>query len=173
MGSSALAIAPSGWEQKVVDQLPLMGHRNWIVIVDSAYPLQCSPGVETIETGADHLTVLDRVLEAINSSKHVRPIAHTDAELEWVAESNAPGVDIYRAELKRRLAEIPARSTLHEELIDQLNDAGRSFQVLVLKTNMTIPYSSVFLQLDCKYWSAQSEASLRLQLNASGRGNSR
>jgi hypothetical protein len=173
MASSALAIAQSGWEQKVVDQLPLMGHRNWIVIVDSAYPLQCSPGVQTIDTGTDHLTVLDHVLGAINSSKHVRPIAHTDAELEYVAESDVPGVDLYRAELKKRLEEIPARSTLHEELIDQLNDAGRSFQVLVLKTKMTIPYSSVFLQLDCKYWSAESEASLRSRMNASGRGNSR
>ena len=165
MPGSALAIAQSGWEQKVVDQLPLMGHRNWIVIVDSAYPLQCSPGVETIETGADHLTVLDRVLEAINASKHVRPIAHTDAELEYVAESDAPGVSLYRAELKERLAEIPADSILHEELIDQLNDAGRSFQVLILKTNMTILYSSAFLQLDCKYWSAEAEARLRMQMS--------
>ena len=161
MLGSALAIVQSGWEQKVLDQLPLMGHRNWIVIVDSAYPLQCSPGVGTIDTGTDHLTVLDRVLEMINGSKHVRPIAYTDAELEYVAEIDAPGVDLYRAELKKRLAEIPARSTLHEELIDQLNDAGRSFHVLVLKTNMTIPYSSVFLQLDCKYWTAEAEARLR------------
>lgn len=150
-----------------------MGYHNWIVMVDSAYPLQCSPEVETIDTGADLLTVLDHVLDAINGSKHVRPIAHTDAELEYIAESDAPGVDRYRTELKRRLGEIPARSRLHEELIDQPNDAGRSFQVLVLKSNMTIPYSSVFLQLDCKYWSAESEASLRSQMNARGRGNTR
>src|SRR5271165_1940011 len=38
------------WQTKVADEMPLLGHRNWILVVDSAYPLQTSPGVETIET---------------------------------------------------------------------------------------------------------------------------
>lgn len=31
------------WQSKVTEILPLLGHRNWILIVDSAYPLQTSP----------------------------------------------------------------------------------------------------------------------------------
>jgi hypothetical protein len=45
----------SNWQTKLHQQLPLLGHRNWILIVDSAYPLQVSPGIETIETGATQL----------------------------------------------------------------------------------------------------------------------
>ena len=65
--------AQDSWQTKVSQSMPLLGHRNWILIVDSAYPLQSSPGVETIETNASHFDVLRFVLGAINSSIHVRP----------------------------------------------------------------------------------------------------
>lgn len=161
--------AQSGWQQRVNDEMPLLGHRNWIVIVDSAYPLQTSPGIETIETDADHLAVLDYVLERIKNSNHVRPLVHTDKELNFVPESEAPGVTRYRQELKQRTAQFPADSVLHQELIDRLNETGKSIHVLVLKTRMTIPYTSIFLQLDCKYWSADSEARLREAMKAAER----
>lgn len=160
--------AQSDWQQKVNQALPLMGHRNWIVIVDSAYPLQSSPGVETIETSSDQLAVLDYVLGAIKASRHVRPLAHTDAELRYVPESKAPGVEQYRKDLKSRLDGIPTDSVLHQKLIDQLNALGKDFHVLILKSNMTIPYTSVFLQLDCKYWSAESEAEMRAAMKRAG-----
>jgi hypothetical protein len=165
--SAALSVqGQTGWQQKVNEELPLMGHRNWIVIVDSAYPLQSSPGVETVETSSDQLVVLDYVLGAIKGSKHVRPLVHTDAELQYVPASEAPGVDQYREQLKSRLAGIPVDSILHQELIDRLNGLGKDFHVLILKTNMTIPYTSVFLQLDCKYWGADSEERLRSKMKA-------
>ena len=172
MITGAMSIqAQSGWKQKLKDELPLLGHRNWIVIVDSAYPLQSSPGVETIETGVDQLAVLDYVLVAIHESRHVRPIAHTDAELKYVTEAEAPGVDQYRDQLSARLSRIPSDSIPHQELIDRLNELGKSFHVLILKTNMAVPYTSVFLQLDCKYWSADSEAKLRARMTTQGNGS--
>lgn len=163
MGGSLIAQAQSDWQQKIKDELPLMGHRNWIVIVDSAYPLQTSP-IETIETDTDQLAVVDYVLDAMKNSIHVRPIVHTDKELEFLNEKEAPGVEQYRAALKQRFVGLPADSLLHQALIDQLSETGKSFHVLALKTRMTIPYSSVFLQLDCKYWSAASEARLREEM---------
>jgi len=165
--SSVAGGAQSKWQEKVKDELPLVGHRNWIVIVDSAYPLQSSFGVETVDTGADQLAVVDYVLDAIKHSRHVRPLVHLDAELKYVPESEAPGVNQYRNELQSRLSGIPVDSILHQTLIDRLNDTGKSFHVLVLKTNMTIPYTSVFVQLDCRYWSAESEARLRKAMNMS------
>lgn len=156
--------AQENWQQKVQQELPLLGHRNWIVIVDSAYPLQSSPGIETLDTGEDQLTVLDTVLNALKTSKHVRPLVHTDAELAFVREKQAPGVDRYRSELKQRLNGIPSDSILHQKLIDQLGDTSKSFHVLVLKSQMTIPYTSVFLQLDCRYWGAEDEAGLRAEM---------
>jgi len=163
---SLVGHSQNGWQQKVKDELPLMGHRNWIVIVDSAYPLQSSSGVETVETGADQLAVLDYVLGAINDSKHVRPLVHTDTELKFVPEQEAPGVERYREALKARLNSLPSDSIPHVKLIERLNETGKDFHVLVLKTNMTIPYTSVFLQLDCRYWGAESEARLQDAIKA-------
>ena len=69
LATSALMAAPPSsqpdWRAKVSETLPLLGHRNWILIVDSAYPLQASPGVETIDTNADQLEVVRQVLGAI------------------------------------------------------------------------------------------------------------
>ncbi|HEY1806358.1 MAG TPA: hypothetical protein VGG45_17945 [Terracidiphilus sp.] len=158
--------AQSDWQKKVTDELPLLGHRNWIVIVDSAYPLQTSPGVETIETGEDQLAVVDYVLAALKSSTHVRPLVHTDKELGFVPEKEAPGVTKYREDLKARLQGFSADEVLHQVLIDRLGETGKSFHVLVLKTRMTIPYTSVFLQLDCKYWGDESEVKLREAMKA-------
>lgn len=169
LSASLTGQAQSGWQQKVNEELPLMGHRNWIVIVDSAYPLQSSSGVETIETGEGQLAVVDYVLDALKRSKHVRPLVHTDKELAYVPESDAPGVERYRDELKTRLHGLTADSAPHESLIAQLAEAGKTFHILVLKTNMTIPYTSVFLQLDCQYWSAESEARLREAMKAAGK----
>ena len=161
LGGTLTSHAQSAWQRKVEQELPLMGHRNWIVIVDSAYPLQTSSGIETIETNADQLAVVRYVLLALKSSKHVRPLVHTDKELQFVPEEEAPGVERYRQELAKQISGLPADSVAHEILIDRLNEAGKSFHVLVLKTQMAIPYTSVFLQLDCRYWSAESEARLR------------
>jgi hypothetical protein len=163
---SLVSQAQSDWQQKVKQELPLLGHRNWIVIVDSAYPLQTSSGVETVETGTDQLAVVDYVLEAINNSKHVRPLVHTDTELKFVPEKEAPGVERYREALKARLNGLPTDSIPHVKLIERLNETGKDFHVLVLKTNMTIPYTSVFLQLDCRYWGAESEARLQDAIKA-------
>jgi hypothetical protein len=122
--------------------------------------------VETIDTGADQLAVLDYVLGALKGSKHLRPLVHTDKELEFVPEKDVPGVDHYRAELKKRLGSLAADASPHQALIDQLAEAGKTYHVLILKTRMTIPYTSVFLQLDCRYWSAEAEAGLRKTMTA-------
>jgi hypothetical protein len=42
-----------------------------------------------------------------------------------------------------------------------LADANRSFDVLVIRTNTALPYSSVFIELQPGYWDAESEQQLR------------
>lgn len=160
-----VAAKTPSWQAKLQQELPLMGHRNWIVIVDSAYPLQTSPGVETIETGADQIAVIKTVLEQLSTSNHVRPIVYMDAELPFVSEKDAPGVTQYREHVKNAIGDAPIHSLLHERLIAELNKTGTAFHVLVLKTTLTVPYTSVFLQLNCKYWSDASEQKLREIMN--------
>lgn len=159
------------WQGVLHQTLPLLGHRNWILIVDSAYPLQSSPGVQTIETGAGEIEVVKDVLNAIKHSIHVRPVVYMDAELPFVPESDAPGVSGYRKQIKSVLGNDPVISVPHERLLQKVKDAGRDFHVLIFKTNQTIPYTSVFLQLNCKYWSDAAEAHLRAKMKRAGGGS--
>lgn len=161
---SALTAQPD-WKMRVADTMPLMGHRNWILIVDSAYPLQSSPGVETIETNASQLDVLRYVLGSINSSIQVRPLIYMDRELPFVGDDDAPGVSKYREEVQKVLADYTIEQMLHERVINQIDETSKEFHVLVLKTTMTIPYSSVFIRLDCKYWSADAEKRMRQRMH--------
>jgi hypothetical protein len=163
---AAPAPTQPGWKAKVAAAMPLLGHRNWILIVDSAYPLQSSPGVETIETNSGQIDVVQYVLSTIDKSIHVRPDIYMDAELPFVPDQDAPGASNYRKQIANVLHGYPVESVLHDKIIADIGETGSQFHVLVLKTNMTIPYSSVFIRLDCKYWSADAEKRLRSKMNA-------
>jgi len=185
---------PAAWRAILADRLATFGHRNWIAIVDSAYPAQTSPGVETIVTRAGHLEVVAAVLKQVTRARHVTPRVYLDAELEHVPPADAPGVQGYRVALAKLLADAgkppqsppadspdaspaapPAASAAqpirplrlpHAEIIDKLDAAGAKFRVLVLKTNLAVPYSSVFIELDCGYWTPAAEKRLREKMTA-------
>jgi hypothetical protein len=164
--SSTFANASGAWREILNERLPLYGHRNWICIVDSAYPAQTSPGVETIVTGADQLTVVREVLAALGKVTHVKPVAVIDTELSFMTETAAPGIGVYRQELDQLLTGTLVERTPHETIIRDLDRAGSLVRVLVLKTNLTLPYTSVFLRLECGYWTAEKEAALRAAMGA-------
>jgi hypothetical protein len=155
------------WREKVAEAMPLLGHRNWILIVDSAYPLQSGTGIETIDTNAGQLEVVRHVLSEIDRSIHVRPVVLMDAELPFVPEDDAPGVSKYRTEANDLLRSYSVESVPHDRLIANVEEAARHFNILVLKTNLAVPYTSVFIRLDCKYWSADAEKRLRARMAAS------
>jgi hypothetical protein len=157
------------WLVRLNQELPLLGHRNWIAVVDSAYPLQTSVGIETLETDGEQLDVVRKVLSKVAQATHVRPVIFTDVELKSVPDSDAPGVSYYRDQLNRMLEQYDTsdrQSLPHEQLIAQLDDAGKAFHILVLKTRMTIPYTSVFIRLDCGYWTEEQEKKLRARMGA-------
>jgi hypothetical protein len=158
----------ASWKKQVVQDLPRMGHRNWIAIVDSAYPWQTRPGIETLATEADQIQVVESVLKALKQAEHVQPIVYLDAELPHVAEADAPGIDEYREGLKEVLADRNVNWLAHEKIIAKLDEAAALFHVLVLKTNLALPYTSVFLQLDCGYWNAEAEQRLRQAFSQEG-----
>ena len=166
LSRAATPVAASDWKAKVNTAIPLLGHRNWILIVDSAYPLQVAPGVETIETGADQLDVVRTVLQSIQGSIHIRPDIFMDAELPYVPDSEVKGASAYRAQIGDLLHGQKVESLPHDRIIQNIDQAGKTFRILVLKTTMTIPYSSVFIRLNCKYWSADQEKDLRAKMAA-------
>jgi len=149
------------WTDKLAGYLPALGHRNWIVVADSAFPLQISPGIETIATGEDHFAVLAKVLEAVDGAKHIRPKIWLDKELGFVTEDLAPGADEAKRKLDEALEGRGAQPVLHEELIARLDQAGKTFKIVMVKTTLAVPYTTVFLELDCGYWSPENEAKMR------------
>ncbi len=49
----------------------------------------------------------------------------------------------------------------HERIIAKLDESAKLFNVVILKSTLAIPYTSVFLELDCGYWNANAEKRLR------------
>ncbi len=158
--SSISANAVPEWKLELSRWLPLYGHRNWIVVADSAYPAQSNPGIQTIVANGSHLEVLRQVFAAVERSGHVKANVYTDHELSFLKEDDAAGVSSYRNALAEIVGE--RRRTLpHEETIAKLDRAAQLFRVLIIKTDMKIPYTSVFLELDCAYWNESAEQRLR------------
>jgi L-fucose mutarotase/ribose pyranase (RbsD/FucU family) len=157
-----------GWQDKLNDDLAVLGHRNWIVIADSAYPAQSRAGIETIYTGQTQIETTKAVLAAVDKAAHVKPNIYLDAEIEYVSEETAPGIDAYRKELSALLGSRQVKHVKHEELIAKLDEAAKTFRVLILKTDLTLPYTSVFLELDCGYWGPEAEAKMRASMPKAG-----
>lgn len=160
MPNVSAAKAPT-WMETLREYLPALGHRNWIVVADSAFPLQISPGIETIVTGEDHFAVLNKVLKMVDGAKHIRPKVWLDKELSFVPEELAPGADDARRRLDEALKGRGAQPVLHEDLIARLDQAGRTFKIVMVKTTLAVPYTTVFFELDCGYWSPADEAKMR------------
>jgi len=157
------------WKGRLKALLPLFGHRNWIVIADAAYPAQSGAGIETIVAGGSPIQATRTVLDAIAAIKHVRANIYLDQELEFVADADAPGVSRYRAQLSELLNSAKPITLPHDQIIARLGDAALAFRVLVIKTELSIPYTTIFLELDCGYWSAEVEQRLRRAMAASAK----
>ena len=135
-------------------------------MADSAYPSQTAPGIKTVYTGEKQLAVVEKVLAALGKVKHVRGTVFLDAELPYVPERSAAGIDAYRAGLEETLKGRNVNSVPHGDIIGMLDEAGQTFHVLLLKTDLTLPYTSVFIRLDCGYWSDEAESELRAAMEA-------
>lgn len=149
------------WKTTLSEELPLLGHRNWILVVDKAFPAQNAPGIHVVNTGEELLPVLQYTLDEINKSTHVKPIIYTDQELNFITPDMESGIEVYKKSLGEMLHGSDVQTILHDSVFEKIDEASKLFKVLVLKTEGTIAYSSVFLNLDCKYWTGEKENALR------------
>jgi hypothetical protein len=154
------------WKEALKDRLPLYGHRNWLVIADSAYPAQSRQAIETIVVDEEQITVLEETVVILGGCKHIKPNVYTDQELNFIDDKDAPGISLYRRKLGALLKGHEIRTLPHEEIISTLDRVGEKFRVLLIKTNMRIPYTSVFLELECGYWNAAAEQRLRIAMRS-------
>jgi hypothetical protein len=158
----------SDWKELLAKELPTMGHRNWLIVADSAYPEQVSPGVVTIYTGEPQMQLLSEVMAMVKQQKHVTPVIFEDTELGFLNDQLAPGVDQYKMDLGRALGGAQPQTMLHEKMIGNLDQVGKTFRVIILKSTLTIPYTSVFMRLDCGYWGDEGEKKLRAKMGSAG-----
>ena len=157
------------WKAQLNVQLPLLGHRNWILVVDKAFPAQNAAGIVTINTGEPLLQVLQYTLDQIKSSTHVKPLIFTDKELNYITVAQVPEIEKFKTKLFGIIPKEQAQTMLHDSVFVKIAKASELFRIVVLKTEQVIPYSSVFLQLDCKYWPAENEKQLRESMRKDSR----
>ncbi len=91
----------------------------------------------------------------------MRATAFLDQELQFVQEEDSPGVKRLRQEIDTAFAKSNLSSIPHSEVLSKIDDAGKTFRVLFIKTNTTIPYTSVYMRLDCGYMTDEVENKIR------------
>jgi hypothetical protein len=151
----------NSWQAAVDRQAGQLGYRNWIVIAEASFPAHSRPGVRQVIANVDGPEALDHVLYTLEQSETVRPQIYLPRELRSVENDFAPGIDEYRKRLRNSMHGYEATEIDQQSLITLIEDANRSFDVLVIRTNTALPYSSVFLELKPGYWDVDSENRLR------------
>jgi L-fucose mutarotase/ribose pyranase (RbsD/FucU family) len=151
----------STWQSQFTAHLPRLGHRNWIVVTDAAYPEQSAPGVNVVIADAPIDEVLRFVLTKLHNYGHVTPKVLLDRELGFLTDDLCPGVAALRSSIRFETGQLPTTESLHEMVLEKLNMEAANYSVFVIKTNTMIPYTSVFLQLECGYWDNDREKLLR------------
>ncbi len=151
LGQATPNAAAPDWQTTLQQRLPVYGHRNWIVVADAAFPAYSQSGIETVVADQDLPTVLHYVARAISSFKHVRATVFLDQELQFVQEKDYPGVTHLRDEITSAFDTTKMSSIPHSQVLSKIDDAGKMFRVLFIKTNTIIPYTSVYMRLDCGY----------------------
>jgi D-ribose pyranose/furanose isomerase RbsD len=150
-----------GWKAAVNRQVGQLGYRNWIVVAEASFPAHSRPGVRQVTATEEIPEVLDYVLHTLEQTENVRPQVYTTRELRSVENDFAPGIDDLRKRLKTSLHGHEPTELDQQSLLALLQDANRSFDVLVIRTPTALPYASVFLELQPGYWDVDSETRLR------------
>lgn len=153
--------AGNDWKSAVGTQVAQLGYRNWIVVSEASFPAHSRTGVRQVSAPVEIPEALDYVLRSIEQTEHVKPRVYVPRELRSVENDYAPGIDDLRKKIATSLHSRETTELDHEALLTLLEDANRSFNVLVVRTTTALPYSSVFLELQPGYWDGDSEAHLR------------
>ncbi len=149
------------WRAAVGNQAAQLGYRNWIVIAEASFPAHSRTGVRQVAAPVEIPEALDYVLQALEQTENVRPQIYVTRELRSVENDFAPGIDEFRKRIRSSLHGHEPTELDQQSLLTLLEDANRSFDVLVIRTQSALPYASVFLELKPGYWDADSEARLR------------
>lgn len=162
--SSCAWKAEDPWQSAVAVNAGKLGHRNWVVISEAAYPAQTRIGVKQVTAGASVPEVLDYVLKTYEQTEFVRPRIYMAREMRAVENQEAPGIDEYRKGLKEALHGHEVAELDQNSLMTLVGDASRTYEVLLIRTQTPLPYTSVYIELQPGYWDVDSESNLRKRI---------
>lgn len=91
----------------------------------------------------------------------VRANIYMDVETAFGAEDDAPGISAFPMQLGSLFEGLKCNQHFHKEIIAKLDQSAEAFRVLIIKTGLTIPYTSAFFEFDCGYWGAETEGTVR------------
>ena len=164
--NSDTKVSAQSLDPGLVREVQALGNRNWIVIADESFPLHTRRGVRTLLVDKEVPEVLSGVIDVLENQQHVSPIFYRTRELGYVENDNAPGVDAFRVAVNEALRGYEIRELQYRSLSVVLEDASKTFAVLVIKTKTALPYSSIFIELDSGYWDQNSEQKLRASMES-------
>lgn len=151
----------NGWRDALVAQTAQLGYRNWIVVAEASFPAHSRPGIRQINANEEVPAVVDEVIQTLERTQHVVPNIYVSRELRSVENDYAPGIEDFRKQLQGALHGHETTELEQQSLMTLMEDATKSFEVLVIRTETALPYSSIFMELQPGYWNGDSEDRLR------------
>ena len=168
-GSAPDRTAPV-WAGTVEREVDALGIQNWIIVAESSFPVVTRGGVRTLVVDGEIPQIVDFIVNHLEKSETVTPAFNTARELSFVSNDRAPGIDSLREQLNKSLHGHQVRQMDNRALILLAHRDASKYAILVLKSKTSLPYSSVFIELDSGYWDRESEDRLRQEMKeAQGR----
>ena len=152
------------WKFAVDNQVHNLGYRNWIVIAEASFPAHHGQGIKQVAAPIEVPEAVDYVLRSLERTENLRPTIYLPRELRSVENDFAPGIDAMRETLQQSMHGHEPTEIDQQALLTLIEDANRSFTVLVIRTRTALPYTSVFMELQPGYWDSQSESHLRKRI---------
>jgi len=154
------------WRWELRNNIARLGARNWIVVAEASFPAHSRKGVEQSISTSEIPATLDEVLRILETTERVEPRIFTARELRYIDNDQAPGIDEFRAQMDSALHGHSTTQIDYQSLLALLEDAEKTFDVLIVRTPSTLPYTSVFIELRPGYWDADAERQLRQRIPA-------
>ncbi len=109
------------------------------------------------------------MISGLDDLGHAGATAWISSELEKIPDLDATGIVKIHQDIRRILSEakITIKVASEQELLRRIEADAADYNVLVVKSRTPLPYTTVYLHLDCRYWDESREKRLRDALRSS------
>lgn len=149
------------WNKSLGHEISELGAYNWIIIADAAYPAPGRPEAHMILSPNEIPETLENTLQVIENSAHLRPRIYLTRESFQIDDSTAPGISFHKMEITQALHGHPNQKLSERSLESMLRHSINGNRILIIKTPTTLPYASIYIELESGYWDGDSETTLR------------